>query len=79
MCGCGGEKVFAQVSDFLSTSLDRVIKATADAMVGDRKDQENKSGTECGSCGSSHPTICDCQGYNTRIAEEKALRDEITQ
>jgi hypothetical protein len=86
MCGCGGEKVFAQVSDFLSTALDKVIKATADAMVGeglkrvyDGNDLESARVHYHRAFQNWDEVVRYEDGYKTRIAEEKALRDEITQ
>ncbi len=57
------EEVGDELEERMYDVIDKVIKATADAMVGDYK--------EGGGVWK--------EAYNTRILKEKALRDEITQ
>jgi len=60
------EEVGDELEERMHDVLDKVIKATADAMVGEEIDETERFA----------PHVF---GYKTRIAEEKALRDEITQ
>jgi hypothetical protein len=64
------EEVGDELEERMHDVLDKVIKATADAMVGEKVIYGEND---------DHDHWIYAKGYNTRILEEKALRDEITQ
>lgn len=84
-CNCS----YSAFLELLPTALDKVIKATADAMVGEVETLTHYYRSKFSSDMSRNETYEernaqmllkeDVISIITRIAEEKALRDEITQ
>ena len=53
----------------LASSLQAERERVRGMIEGMKRNQENKKGTECGACGASFPTICECQGYNAALTD----------